>query len=230
MIRKTLWKIKSLKINFHNSMKTIGITGRIASGKTLVANLLRYHCKGKIFNADKFVHRLYKYDQHVIQQIRRIAPGSFINSEINRKILSKYISEDHTILHQIEQIVHPIVKQEVVKLYKLYLRNKIHLFVVDIPLLYKIGANELCDEILHISVNNIIWKNRIKKRYGSVNYYLSRVNNISEKNHKIKYIKSGIEKRNLCCQIMPLLRDRKNDADQQINANTEITKFYTIVK
>ncbi len=177
-------------------MKIIGITGGIASGKNLISFYLKqlYY---PIFDADAFVHYLYQHDTEVINKISHIFPLSLHDNIINRKRLSDYLIEDQSNWCKLESIVHPLVVRKIYWFIKQYRRLHFRNIVLNIPLLFEIKADKLCDRIVVVNSNSSVRTQRLAKR-ENYNHALARV--ILSKQHNIvkgmnyKIIKTGIAK------------------------------------
>ena len=94
-------------------MKVIGITGSIASGKNLLAEILAKN-GGAIFDADQVTHDLLESDVDTINQIKAIFPASYQDNKINRQALSSQIFKSDNIdqsLKKLEAIIHPKVRE-----------------------------------------------------------------------------------------------------------------------
>lgn len=115
-------------------MKVVGIIGGIASGKDAVAKI--FESLGiKVFDADKIVHEIFKNDQQAIVQIAKKFPHSYENGVINRKILGDLILADPQNLKIIEQIIHPIVRNNYQQFINISKENNQKLVALNIPLL-----------------------------------------------------------------------------------------------
>jgi len=182
-------------------MKIIGIVGNIASGKTFFANILKLYFNAYVFNADKFVHHLYFKNKKVINEIAKIAPGCMVNQSVNRKILLNLILQDYSILKKVEEVVHPLVIKELYKLKKLYTRNRLKILVLDIPLLYKINADLICDRVFYIKLNKVIHSSFLKKRPIFQGFLLESKRLKRSIHNKVIKIQSGIGPQDLIKQI-----------------------------
>lgn len=89
----------------------IAITGGIASGKNIVADILR-ECGCDILDADTIVHDLYKSDQELKSRIRHEFSESVFNADgsINRSELAAIVFHDAGRLQVLNNIVHPRVR------------------------------------------------------------------------------------------------------------------------
>ncbi|MBE2220251.1 MAG: dephospho-CoA kinase, partial [Anaerolineae bacterium] len=92
----------------------IGVTGNIATGKSAVMRLATEQGAHTI-DADKIVHELMDYDPE-IQAAIAVAFGSEVrleNGRINRKKLAEIVFSDAKALKDLEDMVHPAVRQVV---------------------------------------------------------------------------------------------------------------------
>ncbi|MCU0104766.1 dephospho-CoA kinase [Acholeplasma vituli] len=141
-------------------MKVLGITGGIASGKSLVTK--QFQDKGfPVYDSDQIVHSLYQ-DRAVIDLITARFPSVNEQGVINRKKLGDLIFNDPIAKRDLENIFHP----------KVYETLKAHIanhgndawVVLDIPLLYETGGEALCDMVLVVYVDPVTQLNRLMAR------------------------------------------------------------------
>lgn len=143
-------------------MKIIGLTGGIASGKNLVAEI--FAKKGAaIFDADKEVHDLLNTDKQTILKVKKEFPQSFVNEKIERKILGKIVFADKKKLEKLEKILHPRVRENYQKFLQQAKKEKRKLVVLNIPLLLETKAYK-CDHIIAIITAKSIQKQRFIAR------------------------------------------------------------------
>ena len=94
----------------------IGLTGNIATGKSLVLRMLQ-ELGASVIDADKLVHELMGRGSPVYQAIVNEF-GTFVldaNNEIDRRNLGKIVFSKPGALAQLEAITHPAVHQEVIR-------------------------------------------------------------------------------------------------------------------
>jgi dephospho-CoA kinase len=94
----------------------IGLTGNIATGKSLVLRMLQ-ELGATVIDADKLVHQLMKKGSPVYQAIVEEF-GKFVldeNDEIDRRNLGKIVFTTPGALAKLEAMTHPAVHQEVLK-------------------------------------------------------------------------------------------------------------------
>lgn len=140
-------------------MKVLGITGGIASGKSLVSQ--QFKNRGfTVLDADEVVHELFK-DSTVLERIKHRFPSAF-EETLNRKYLADLIFTDPKAKSDLESILHPLVYDRL----KTELKNHISepWVVLDIPLLYETGGEALCDLVLVIHIDEDIQMKRLMDR------------------------------------------------------------------
>lgn len=145
-------------------MSTIGLTGRIGSGKTTVIGILAK--KGaRIFDADYKIHQFYKDHTHpVYKKVIQEFPESKIKTEISRKKLAEIVFKDKHQLRKLEEIVHP----ELIKLLKEWLEQAKgkDIYVAEIPLLFEKKLEKMFDKNILVKVEDNILIGRLKEKYN----------------------------------------------------------------
>jgi dephospho-CoA kinase len=92
-------------------MKTIGITGNIASGKSSFCQILSNIAPCLIIDADKEAHQLYLENADLVDQIKkRFGNETVIDGKVNRPVLGKIVFADRSELNALNEIVHPKLK------------------------------------------------------------------------------------------------------------------------
>ena len=136
--------------------KIIGITGLIASGKsTLTKYLLE---KGyKVFDADKEVKDLY-YEENFLNKLKIIFPDVFINNNIDKSLLAKLIFSNKNEKEKLEKLIHPLIEKKCDIFIKTNQLEKT--IFLDVPLLFEVGWNKKCNEIITIILDKDIQKER----------------------------------------------------------------------
>jgi dephospho-CoA kinase len=129
----------------------IGVTGGIASGKSSIARM--FSGRGIVHvDADKLVHHLMQHDRTMIEEIANAFPSSrtthHTSSSINRASLAAHISKHPEALVTLERIIHPHVRRAELAAIQSATRNRLRAVVLDVPLMYETGADELCDVVI----------------------------------------------------------------------------------
>ncbi len=162
----------------------VGITGSIASGKSLISSYLK-ELGFPIIDCDKITH-----DVLLIEEVKDKIVNQFglqvLNSDntINRKVLGKIVFEDKVKLKLLEQIEFPYILNEI--------NNKISdnegLVFLDAPLLIEYQLQYLVDKIIVIKCNKEIQLQRLISRDKiSEEYALKKINSVLSTEEKEKY-------------------------------------------
>lgn len=111
----------------------IALTGGISTGKSTVCNLFTLH-GFSIIDADKIAHRLLDENAHKIASL--FGEQYVENGKVIRKELGKIIFSNEENKLKLEALLHPLIKEEVIKeSEELEKQNKI--YFVDIPLFFE---------------------------------------------------------------------------------------------
>lgn len=140
----------------------IGITGGIASGKSMVANHLR-DLGYKIIDSDLIVKELYQSNKAMLQKIEAEFPEVFINHKIQKDLLGQLIFSDEKKRKVLNSIVHPIVKDEIYKQVEL-LKYTEKIIFIDIPLLFEAKFEDAVDLIVLVYVTKDVQLSRLMAR------------------------------------------------------------------
>ena len=147
-------------------MIKIGITGNIATGKSIIESFLNK--KGiNAIDADRVVHALLDNDKEVIQKVSAIFAPDNINVKnekggISREKVGNIVFKDDAKLKKLEKILHPKVIEEFEKFFNNNICRKIVVGIV--PLLYEANMEKMFDYVILVTVNKDIQLNRLKKR------------------------------------------------------------------
>ena len=154
----------------------VAITGGIASGKTTVCRFFK-ELGAFTVNTDEIVH------SHLIPntpigekviQILNIKPD--IESKNFRKIIADIVFKQPDLLSKLEATLHPIVLNEIQRLYWEASKSGTHsLFVVEIPLLFEIKSEGFFDSIITVLCDEEIALKRIMERKILLSDYKNRM-------------------------------------------------------
>ncbi len=143
--------------------KLIGITGSIGSGKSTVAKFFR-EWGAKVIDADEIAHTVIQKPE-VVKEIVNTFGKNVLNSDgkINRKKLGKLVFADPTNLDRLNQIMRVPILKEFETAVNL---NEEPILVVDAPLLFEYGLQDLFDYIVVVSTSINTSIERFVKRTG----------------------------------------------------------------
>jgi dephospho-CoA kinase len=142
-------------------MKIIGLTGSIGMGKTTTAKMFEQHGVPAI-GSDDIVHAL--YDNEAVEPIESLFPGSTKDGKVNRAALSKYVIGNSDAFAKLEALVHPLVKLKQDEFVEVARQKGHDLVLLDIPLLFEIGAEERFNAIIVVTCDADVQRQRVLSR------------------------------------------------------------------
>jgi len=161
-------------------MLKVAITGNIASGKSTAEEILKE--KGfNVLDTDIVSHDLLK-SEHVKKQILEEFKSYDLleNNEISRPKLGKIIFKDDFLRKKVENILHPLIKNEIGRFFS-QLENKIQedsqvekIAFTSVPLLFEAKFENFFDKIILIYSDD---ESRLKRLINRNNYSLEDAEN-----------------------------------------------------
>jgi dephospho-CoA kinase len=142
----------------------IGLTGNIATGKSVVRKMLE-HLGAYCIDADAFSHRAIAKGAPGYQKVIDTF-GSWIldsNGEVDRSKLGRLVFSDPEALRQLESIVHPLVEQAVDIMIK---RSSQRVVVIEAIKLLEGKLAGACDSVWMTYAPEAIQKARLVKKRG----------------------------------------------------------------
>lgn len=134
-------------------MKIIGITGGIGTGKSTILHLLENSYGAYIVEADSLAHTLMQPGESVYDElIKCFGTGiAAADGTIDRGILGGLVFGDKAKLTRLNQIVHPAVKEYIIRdILDKRTGGVVKLYVIEAALLIEDGYQSICDEIWYI--------------------------------------------------------------------------------
>lgn len=144
-------------------MKTLGLTGSIATGKSTA--LGAFAALGvPVFSSDEAVHSLYRGE--AVPEVERLFPGVVHNGTIDRAALARRLVEQPERLKELESIVHPLVRQRMKVFLSAAQSTGTALAVLDVPLLFETGFDYGLDAVAVTIVDEEEQRRRALARPG----------------------------------------------------------------
>jgi dephospho-CoA kinase len=129
---------------------TIAVTGPFASGKSTLVRLLGELPGVETASADETVHHLLKNDQETISRVvERFGEDVRGSDGIDRKALGREVFGDAEALRDLEEILHPLVRDETDRRIA---ASDAELFVAEIPLLFETDRGQDFDYTVVVTV------------------------------------------------------------------------------
>ena len=142
-------------------MVVVGLTGGIGAGKSLVASIMA-ELGARVYDADEACHQLLFIPDIVGQVIDLLGTGVYINGQLDRKVIAGIVFRDRDALLGLEAILHPAVHEQVMGI--IYNLPGFGILVVDAPLLHEADHADMCDVIIHVTVDRGVLASRIEER------------------------------------------------------------------
>ncbi len=136
----------------------IAITGSIGSGKSSMGSFLRKQGE-LVFDTDKMVHDLYKYNTEVYESVVKHFGNSVLNEDksINRKELGKLVFNDSDEITKLESFVYPEIISEILS----YNEGESNYVFYEVPMLFESNMANLFDYIVMVDSDDDIALKRL---------------------------------------------------------------------
>ena len=142
----------------------LGLTGSIGMGKSATAEMFRR--RGiPVYDADAAVAALYAAGGGAAPVIEALIPGAQApDGSVDREFLRKAVLGNSELLKRLEAAIHPLVLAVREKF--LAENRAAPLALLDIPLLYEVGAEAETDAVLVVTAPAEVQRARVLKRPG----------------------------------------------------------------
>ncbi len=131
-----------------NISHVVGITGGIGSGKSTVSAIFSKH-NIPCISLDTISKQLVQPNTLGLTKIIHLFGTKYLdhNGQLNRQQLKQLIFSNPVAKKQLESILHPLIKQEVINQLQ-QLKPKHPLIIIEIPLLTEKGKPDYIDKVL----------------------------------------------------------------------------------
>lgn len=158
-------------------MLSVGLTGNIASGKSIVESY--FEKKGiSVINADDVTHELIDKDRNIQQRIKKLFENEDIHDEngaISRAKIGKIVFSDQDKLEELENILHPAVIKKIEEFFDE--KRGEDIVIASVPLLFEIDIQPMFDKTILVCADKKIRLQRLMNRNGySLEHALERIN------------------------------------------------------
>ncbi|WP_422041090.1 dephospho-CoA kinase [Roseibium sp.] len=144
-------------------MIRIGLTGSIGMGKSTTAEM--FAARGvPVHDADACVHAL--YEGRAVPLIGDAFPGTIVDGRVDRTRLSKQVLGNPEAMKRLEEIVHPLVREEEQTFLDLARLDGHSVVLMDIPLLFETGGEDRVDVVVVVTADADIQSARVLSRDG----------------------------------------------------------------
>ena len=139
----------------------VGLTGKIASGKSLVLKAFKEHGYYTI-STDEIVASLYN-NKDISKKIEKMFNLSFPHECVDKALLREHLLNNPKDKKKLERFIHPLVIKETKKLLE---ENRDDIRIVEVPLLFESKMDRMFDTIIIVESSSIIRQKHQKSRDG----------------------------------------------------------------
>ncbi|MCK9859295.1 dephospho-CoA kinase [Paenibacillus sp. ATY16] len=146
----------------------IGLTGGIATGKSTVAAMLAER-GAMLVDADQVAREVVMPGEPALEAVASAFGQAVIHTDgtLDRKALGGIVFNNRDLLAQLENILHPAIRNRMQQRIRQYEeQNPRQLVVADIPLLYETGQEKLYDGVMVVYVPQALQLKRLMERNG----------------------------------------------------------------
>lgn len=151
-------------------MKTIGITGGVGAGKSLVLSLLKEMTNCEIIMADDVAKSMYFKGNKAFKELYEFFGDDILNENkdaIDTSKLAKIIYNNPNKRVLVNSIVHPLTKQAIIeKITNHKIKEDVDFCFVEAALLLEDHYDVFCDETWYIFASEATRRERLKKSRG----------------------------------------------------------------
>lgn len=143
----------------------LGVTGGIATGKSTVSNIFK-KLGIPVIDADLVSRQVVEPEAVGLSQLVDYFGEKILNSHghLDRQTLADIIFDDSEQRQALNDILHPLIREEILKQKEDYIKRNEPLLVLDIPLLFEADYNHECNGIMVVSVSQSNQLKRLKDR------------------------------------------------------------------
>lgn len=146
-------------------MLLIGLTGGIASGKSLVASLFKKK-KIPVIDADQIARAVVRPGQKAYQGIVAAFGSGVLKKDrtIDRAKLGELVFSDEKRRRLLETITHPEIRTLILQEISAWRKKKFSMIVIDAALLFESGLYRQMDKIILVKAEPNVQLQRLMKR------------------------------------------------------------------
>lgn len=188
--------------------KTVGITGGIGSGKSVVAKIL--HEMGyPVYSSDQRAKELMHEDASIVEGLKTMfGEEAYVNQELNRAYIATQIFKDESKRTAMNNLVHPAVRKDFKEWVE---RQNSPLVFQESALLFETGNYRSFDAVFLVSAPEDVRMKRVKERdHLSDEQVLSRFKaqmSEEEKRKLTNYVVDNSGNEFLIPQILKLIKE-----------------------
>ncbi|MEI3614333.1 dephospho-CoA kinase [Pseudogracilibacillus sp. SO30301A] len=143
----------------------IGLTGSIGTGKSMIANKFR-DLDIPVVDADLIAREVVEPGKDAYKDIVATFGVDILqdNKTLDRKALGNIVFNDDSKRKQLNAIIHPAIRKEMLRQRNEWIQHGKECVVLDIPLLYESGLTHYVDKVIVVYVDPDVQLHRIIAR------------------------------------------------------------------
>ena len=150
-------------------LRVIGITGGVGAGKSEVLRIISENCNCRIIIADEIAKELEGKGGICYGPLRELMGDGILDEElrIDPKKMAAAIFADEELLAKVNEIIHPAVKDEILRIIDETQAEGIYDYLfIEAALLIEDGYDLICDELWYVYAPEGIRRRRLSLSRG----------------------------------------------------------------
>lgn len=146
-------------------MRVIGITGGVGAGKSALLAYVKERYRCRVILADEVAHLVEESGQECYNALVKLLGNEILNPDgtIDKRRMAEKIFADSAVLEQVNAIVHPAVKEYILReIARSRREQKEDFLFVEAALLIEGGYGEILDELWYIHAREEVRRSRLK--------------------------------------------------------------------
>ncbi len=152
-----------------NRFMTIGVTGGVGCGKSLILNYLKEHYNCRIILADDVANMLKEPGQVCYKELTDLLGKKILDDKgfIDKKRMAEAIFKDEALLKKVNDIIHPAVKEYLLDaIEKEKIAGTYDCLFIEAALLIECGYKEHVDRMWYIYADEDVRRERLRSSRG----------------------------------------------------------------
>lgn len=143
----------------------IGLTGSIGTGKSTIANKFK-QLNIPVIDADLIAREVVEPGEHAYNEIVATFGEEILqrDGKLDREKLGAIVFSDEQKRKTLNGIIHPAIRQEMIRQRDAYVSEKVPCVVLDIPLLYESKLTHFVEKVIVVTTEQSVQVERILKR------------------------------------------------------------------
>lgn len=149
-------------------MVVIGVTGGFGTGKSTVARMFK-ELGAVVLDADALSREATEPKRLAWRRIVKLYGPRVLNEDqtIDRRALAELVFSDEPARRRLEAMIHPqVIRRIKQQLHQLRRQRSVRAVVLDVPLLFEVGAEGLADAVVVVTAQAEVRARRLRKQAG----------------------------------------------------------------